>query len=49
MIKKRYLILILCIITILSIQFVSANDNTDDINVLGASEDGNVLQAPRKM
>ena len=46
MIKKRYLILILCIITILSIQFVSANDNTDDINVLGASEDGNVLQAP---
>ena len=46
MIKKRYLILILCIIAILSIQFVSANDNTDDINVLGASEDGNVLQAP---
>ncbi|WP_296886921.1 right-handed parallel beta-helix repeat-containing protein [uncultured Methanobrevibacter sp.] len=27
-------------------QFVSANDNTDDIKVLGASEDGNVLQAP---
>ena len=46
MIKKRYLILILCIIAILSMQFVSANDNTDDINVLGASEDGNVLQAP---
>ena len=46
MIKKRYLILIFCIITILSIQFVSANDNTDNITVLGASEDGNVLQAP---
>uniref|UniRef100_UPI00388D2012 hypothetical protein n=1 Tax=Methanobrevibacter sp. TaxID=66852 RepID=UPI00388D2012 len=46
MIKKRYMILVLCIITLLSIQFVSANDNADDITVLGASEDMDILQAP---
>ena len=46
MIKKRYMILILCIITLLSIQFVSANDNADDITILGASEDMDILQAP---
>ena len=46
MIKKRYLILILCIITILSIQFVSANDNTDNMTVLGVSGEESILQAP---
>ena len=46
MIKKRYLILIFCIISILSMQFVSANDNTDDINVLGVSGEESILQAP---
>ncbi|WP_295594027.1 hypothetical protein [uncultured Methanobrevibacter sp.] len=46
MIKKRYLILILCIIAILSIQFVSANDNTDNMTVLGVYGEESILQAP---
>lgn len=44
--QKRYLILILCIITLMSIQFVSANDNTDNLTVFDSAEDEDVLQAP---
>lgn len=47
--QKRYLILILCIITLMSIQFVSANDNTDNLTVFDSAEDEDVLQALRKL
>lgn len=42
--NKKYIIMILCIIALFSMQFVSASDNTD-INVLASAEDS-VLSAP---
>lgn len=42
--NKKYFIMILCIIALFSMQFVCANDNTDNITL--ASAEDSVLSAP---
>ena len=43
--NKKYFIMILCIIALFSMQFVCANDNTDNIT-LASAEDNGILLAP---
>ncbi len=43
--NKKYIILIICIIALFSMQFVSASDNTD-MDVLADANDDGILLAP---